>query len=415
MAVKSIYRWRWRVRITDETAMILPTTLIFMGVLVLLGTTAFVMTTTEMKIGKNHKVSEQAFYGAVAGCEEARARLADGAGTPVTDTDPHETSWRTYIGSVQHAVKYGFDPADSLHHRYDSLADALVYTVIIRHSGGSAGPRYWGDITGDGLPQRNGVAGKNIYDVTTHVSLQGSARTVQTEIAEIPPISVSAALYVESATAIQGAATHIVGINGCTGSDKKGIVTAQSAGSVSVSGGAQVTGSGGAVPDISYNGTNMDVEGIVGFYAEHADFRYCGVGVTHGSASIPGPGDGWGTPSPGTTLQDASSCAASIILYYDTAATYLKLSAGVHGCGMLLVDGDLEISGDFFWYGPVIVTGSVVFSGGGNRNITGALVCGGSVVCDVSGGDSNIIYCRDAVKAPTEGRPLECLSWKEGS
>ena len=402
-------------RLTDETAMILPTTLIFMGVLVLLGTTAFVMTTTEMKIGKNHKVSEQAFYGAVAGCEEARARLADGAGTPVTDTDPHEASWRTYIGGVQKAVQYGFDPADSLHYRYDSLADAAVYTVVIRHSGGSAGPRYWGDVTGNGLPQRNAVAGKNIYDVTTHVSLQGSAQTVETEIAEIPPISVSAALYVESVTAIQGAATHIVGINGCTGSDKKGIVTAQSAGSVGVTGGAQVTGSGGAVPNISYNGTDMDVEGIVGFYAEYADFRYCGVGVTHGAASTPGPGDGWGTPGPGTTLQDASSCAASIILHYDTAATYLKLSAGVHGCGMLLVDGDLEISGDFFWYGPIIVTGSVVFSGGGNRNITGALVSGDSVVCDVSGGDSNIVYCRDAVKAPTDGRPLECLSWKVGS
>ena len=406
--------WHKRVRVLgNEKAMVLPTALVFMGVLALLGTTAFVTSTTEMKIGNNHKVSEQAFYTALAGGEEARARLAGYAANPVVDGSPSQSGWRTYIGSLQEATNNGYNPGSSLHGRYDCLA-AFGYTVQVKHLSNAAGNLfYWGDNNGDGLFERNTTTGKNIYLVTSLSSVGGSNKSVETEIAEIPPITVPAALYVKSATTIQGSSTYVIGLNGCGGTDKAGLVTTGGSGSVTVVGGGNITGSGGSTPNISYNGTDMDVGAVVGFFKRFEDFFYALASSTHSAATVPGPGDGWGTPTPGATLQDPSLCACSNIVYYNTFGTYVKLSGGVSGCGILLVEGDLEISGDFFWYGPVIVTGSVIFSGGGNRNITGAMIVGGSVVCDISGGNSNIVYCGDAIKNQTENRPLQLLSWRE--
>jgi len=407
-------RHKWVRMFGNEKAMVLPTALVFMGVLALLGTTAFVTSSTEMKIGNNHKISEQAFYVALAGGEEARARLAGYAANPVVDGSPSQSGWRVYIGSLQEATDNGYNPSSSLHVRYDCLAADFGYTVQIRHRSVAAGNLlYWGDNNGDGLFERNTVAGKNIYLVTSLSSVGGSNKSVETEIAEIPPITVPAALYVEAATTIQGGSTYVIGVNSCGGPDKAGLVTTGGAGSVTVIGGVNITGSGGSTPNILYNGTDMDVGVIVGFLKRFKDFSYTVVSATHSPATVPGPGDSWGTPTLGATLQDASSCACSNIVNYDTSGTYVKLSGGVSGCGILLIEGDLEIAGDFAWYGPVIVTGSVVFSGGGNRNITGAMIVGGSVVCDVSGGNSNIIYCSAAIKDQTENRPLQLLSWRE--
>jgi hypothetical protein len=91
----------------------------------------------------------------------------------------------------------------------------------------------------------------------------------------------------------------------------------------------------------------------------------------------------------------------------------VELSVGVSGCGILLIEGDLDIHGDFSWYGPVIVTGSVLFTGGGDKNITGALIAGGSAVVDVMGGNANIVYCSSAISDQTKNEPLQLLSWRE--
>ena len=135
--------------------------------------------------------------------------------------------------------------------------------------------------------------------------------------------------------------------------------------------------------------------------------------ATHTKTDTPGPGDDWGTPTLGTTLQDPSSCSCNNIVYYNTQGTSIKLSGGVTGCGILVVDGDLDMHGGFSWHGMVIVTGSVIFLGGGDKNITGALIAGGSVDADIIGGNSNIVYCSSAIDAQTENLPLLILNWKE--
>ena len=126
----------------------------------------------------------------------------------------------------------------------------------------------------------------------------------------------------------------------------------------------------------------------------------------------------WGTPTPGATLQNPSSCSekTSCTTIPGTAAEIrqrLKLAGGTQGCGILIVDGDLDINGGFSWYGVVLVRGSVKYTGGGNKNVTGGMVTGGSVIADVVGGNANIVYCSSAVNNQTQNAPLQRLSWKE--
>ncbi len=45
------------------------------------------------------------------------------------------------------------------------------------------------------------------------------------------------------------------------------------------------------------------------------------------------------------------------------------------GYGILLVDGDLELKGNFEWHGLIIANGNFRFSGGGHKSIYGAVIC----------------------------------------
>ena len=51
----------------NEKGMVLPLGLMFLAIIALLGATAVVVTTTDLKIGSNYRTSQQAFYAADAG------------------------------------------------------------------------------------------------------------------------------------------------------------------------------------------------------------------------------------------------------------------------------------------------------------------------------------------------------------
>lgn len=59
------------------------------------------------------------------------------------------------------------------------------------------------------------------------------------------------------------------------------------------------------------------------------------------------------------------------------------------------------------------MTGSISFSGGGEKNVTGAILSGGMVSADVVGGNANIVYCSQAVNNQTNYLPLVVLRWAE--
>jgi hypothetical protein len=394
--------------------MILVCVLGFLAILALLGTTAFLMTTTEMKIGKNFKYGERAFYSALAGCEEARARLRGDSPHPINPPSPGDSRWRAYIGTAPHAKDEGYDASMSLHARYDSLCSDFDYTVEIRSQTDASGNvLYWGDAHGDGIPKRNTAVGENIYLVRGGDASGGLRKLVEIETTRVPPLSVPAALYAELTVCVQGANTYVNGEDNCGSDDLPGIVVTGGAGSVTTASLPVITGVGGTNPNVTYGGNDLDIQRIVDSFKGSADFIYAVNAASQGPTDVPGPGDGWGQPAPGATIQDPSSCTDNHIVYYGTGATYVRLYGGVKGCGFLLVEGDLEIDGDFAWYGPIVVTGWVLFTGGGDKQITGAMLTGGAAIVGGAGGDTSIVYCTEAIEDQTKNRPLLILSWKE--
>ncbi len=84
----------------------------------------------------------------------------------------------------------------------------------------------------------------------------------------------------------------------------------------------------------------------------------------------------------------------------------LRIGGGGIGAGVLLVDGDLELSGDWDYVGYVFVTGRVrVVGGGGRQTLKGAMFVGGDIQQAISGGllttlvggNINLIYSTAAL------------------
>jgi hypothetical protein len=173
---------------------------------------------------------------------------------------------------------------------------------------------------------------------------------------------------------------------------------------VTQNGGPDITGSPSAI--IEHSPRNIDVEKMVNEFKRKATHNYNVNSVTL-------TGMDWGSPTPGATQQDATSCSNRNIVYFNTNSTYVKLTGGSHGCGILLVEGDLAIHGGFQWYGVVVVTGSIIFTGGGGKNVSGAMLAGGTTSADLVGGDATVVYCSQAIHNQTDYLPLITLRWAE--
>jgi Tfp pilus assembly protein PilX len=248
----------------DQTGIVTAVGLLVTATLTLLGATAAMFTSTDLLIGGQYKPSNNAFYAAEAGAEEARARLRFNAGAAlITDTHPSSAQWRAYIGEATMAQAKGYDAGQAQHLRTNSLESSLNYLVTIRHQTNAAGQvLYWGDENNDGVNTQNPTTGRNIYVVTSTGYRRTANRTVEVEMTKIPPITVPSPLYVQALTTIQGSSTYISGNDGCGSADRAGIISTLPAGNVQQNGHPTIAGVGGT-PSIVYNGTNMDVQAMV--------------------------------------------------------------------------------------------------------------------------------------------------------
>jgi hypothetical protein len=112
----------------------------------------------------------------------------------------------------------------------------------------------------------------------------------------------------------------------------------------------------------------------------------------------PQPGD-YGTP---------------VITY---VGSHLELSSNnSRGAGILIIDGDLNVNGGLYYYGLIVVRGTVSFTGGGSgtMNIYGAIVAGSSMMnSNVLGGGINVQYDSCAVQSPYNTLPVRVLAVRE--
>jgi Tfp pilus assembly protein PilX len=81
------------------------------------------------------------------------------------------------------------------------------------------------------------------------------------------------------------------------------------------------------------------------------------------------------------------------------------------GYGILLVEGDLTLSGNFDWHGLLLVTGHLTLDGGsGSLNIGGAILAQGTTAAN---GSVEIQYDSCAINRALNNQALITISWKE--
>ena len=413
--------------LNNERGVVLVAAMLIMSALTLLGSTAVMTSTTDTKIGANYKTGVQAFYAAEAGIEEARARLRGDftpSGSIIVDSSPGDPDWGLpSVASIQTAMTYTVSIA---HHK--KVIDGVKYVL------------YWVDSNSDGKYEISTAAPSDghgpIYLITSESTSSNAKKKLTAMVTRRPPITVPGALYVNAPANILGNA-NILGVDQCgnASTNKPGIVSSLGAGTIGSSNNSVITGSTsptGNPKSITYNSPVMDVPGMINDWKTSANYTYNVASDTQSKTKVPGPGDGWGIPTLQADLSKPSSCPANPanpsgpslnnIVYYNTSngtlPTFVKFTGGTSGCGILLVDGDLEINGSFSWYGVILVSGSVTYSGGGNQNVTGGIVAGGTVTAQVAaddtiGGAAHIVYCSSAVNNQTQNKPLQTLAWTE--
>jgi len=158
--------------------------------------------------------------------------------------------------------------------------------------------------------------------------------------------STPGALYTEAPVDIKGNVA-IAGVS------KPGIVTTLDASTITGKT-TDVIGAG-LTPSIQDHYANLSIQQYVDFLKGYSDYS---------SPTLPG-GSTWG------------SDANPIVVHL--TGTIPKLGGNSicsGGAGIILVDGDLRIDGNFEWHGLVIATGTIRYIGTGNGQITGGIMAG---------------------------------------
>jgi hypothetical protein len=256
--------------------------------------------------------------------------------------------------------------------------------------------------------------GKPIYRITSNGYEQESHRVTEMVFIFNPGMGPPAAVYSERPVIVNGASTRVDGNDSCGGGNKPGILTSGSTATITIKNGL-ITGD----PATSEKQPDaFAIKDTVNSLKSLANLKYGQYtsNVNISGADVAGK---WGTP----TITDADTpmpipSGGPVIVYIDAnVVNTVKLIGQVNGAGILMVDGDLDIAGGFNWFGLVIATGAVKFSGNGNRNITGGVITGESADLGDDAtfiGGIGIFYCsKMADWLKQKVRPTRMVSWRE--
>jgi hypothetical protein len=101
-----------------------------------------------------------------------------------------------------------------------------------------------------------------------------------------------------------------------------------------------------------------------------------------------------------------AQCEGYFPVVHGTGGT-TKFGANNRGQGTLLVDGDMELTGEFEWVGLIIVKGSIKINGNGNK-LTGAVFAQGVNILTAGAvsGNVDIEYSACAIEKAIGGATI---------
>ena len=383
---------RNRIRIgtlKNQNGFILIAALTLLAALILVGATAFLVASTNVKVGGNFRTNQMALQVAMAGVERAREILRQA----------NATSANTASFSEELAARVGSngqlnDPLSTT----DDLNVITGNTSSASMTVGSSTVSYVVYLTNDSNDSNGWLsttdANKRALLTSIATGPNNSRAIVRTVVEVFPMVSSPATIYTKGDVTGNGSSLTVSGNDACNGGTNLGTIYAK--GDWDPNGTPTLTGNP-ATP--TENGTlDLDIAGIIS--------------KLKASANV--------TLTSDTHNETYGSSTNYQIVYSNTSSPNnvngLNLS-NVTGWGILLVDGDLELDGGFNWNGIILATGAVRLNGGGGPNavnIAGQLLSGTSTVTDISlNGSNNITYNSCYVKNATAQAPLKVLSWKQ--
>jgi len=347
----------------NEKGFILVLSMLMVLMLTVVGLAAMDSSIFEINLAGNQLLSKQAFYNAESGLDLWKYDLAKGN---TVDNSPTDVSWTLEKTYTDNGIK--------------AVATGSHVTEVV-----------------SGVTQVKKINGKPVYRVISHGYSQESHRITEAVFAFNPNLEPPSALYTHTDPLINSAKAEVSGLDICGSDSKPGIITTQSL----------ITIKNGTVEGFPANtetnsSLNINIPQFVDSIKNYATASYTGGTMSNGS---------WGETTSDTPVMPKDPNLPPQVVYFD-GNTKLTTSGGT---GILLVKGDLELSGGFSWYGIVVATGSLKFTGNGGMNITGGVMSGSDATIDdtIINGGVKINMC-SSVKDFLKNIPgSKRLSWRE--
>jgi Tfp pilus assembly protein PilX len=363
----------------DQRGFLLVAALTLLSALTLLGTTAYLLSSTDIKIGGNFKNQQMALQAAMAGAERARQALRlENLSSSNTDS---------FNDELTNIPRRG---ANLLLDGYTSTTDDQPIT-----SGTLNGVSYSAYLTNDSPDVISSLVDTNGKVMITSVATgPGTSKaTVQTIVGlySLPPSP--ATVYSQDNITVSGTAISISGLNACDPTSNLAPIYTVDPATTTQNGIPVLTGS---PPTPQHGTTSIDLP----TYAE----------ALKGSATTTLTSD-----QSGATYGSSSNY---VTVYSDATAQAdgeLRLN-NVTGYGILVVKGNLQLAGNINWTGIILVTGVITTSGGGlnSKNIMGQIYTGSSALGDSTiSGSVTIGYDSCKVQQALASQAMKVSSWKQ--
>jgi len=378
-------------KLADEKGLVLIAVLCLLATLVLVGTTAFIVSSTDVKVGGNYKTNQTALQVAMAGAEKAREALR---AANASSSDSTNFSEELFARVGANGVLNGYTSST------DDSALASSSTLVSGYS-------YNAYLTNDSSEGASSTTDSNSKVMITSVATgPNNAKAIVITTVQLYNFSASspAVLYSKDNTTLNGSSINISGNDAgtCGGSNLSAVYvysdpSANNTHTITQNGNPTLTGN----PATQTGTTNLDLQSYV-------DSLKGGASVTL-TADVSAGGNG-------TTSYGSSTNYVTV--YSDAtqqADGELRLN-NVTGYGILLVKGNLQFAGNIDWHGIIIATGVVTASGGGSnsKNIQGQVYSGASSLGDTTvSGSVTIGYNSCDVKKALSSQPLKVVDWRQ--
>jgi Tfp pilus assembly protein PilX len=364
-----------------QDGFLLSAALTLLTALILLGTTAFILSSTDIKIGGNFRNNQMALQVAMAGAERAREALrVENLASSDKASFSDELNSATRKGA--NGALNGYTTTTDDTPLANGTMNNVTYAAYLTND----------NLNGDTYLSTTDTNGK-VLITSVATGPNNSKAKVEIVVTLSPPPSTPATIYSKDNVTTNGSSMNISGNDTCSAGTNLAPIFTKDPATTTSNGHPTFTGS----PPTPQHGTlDIDIQGYIDALKGNATTTLTAdqSGGTYGSSS-----------NYVTVYSDATQQADG----------ELRLN-NVTGYGILLVKGNLQMAGNFNWNGLIFVTGVITTSGGGSdaKNIQGLIFAGASSLGDtVINGSVTVGYDSCKVKQALAGQPLKVVNWKQ--